>query len=438
MEYLKITDEFGNYMTFTYINNSTTTGDFLISEINYTGNATANQLPYNKVVFEYEDYTNFVPYYFDGVQYSKTKRLKRVKTYEITYSTNTSNTLFSVSEIKEQNYLGEELNSTKFNWDLSDNTELTFQNGAININGLCSSNFNGNSANPIYAVGDINGDGFNDIVVIGKITSNQSQSGLYHYLNNGDGTFGARQYDRTISDMISNLFLLDVDRDGKDELLFVVNTDLYMCRYSNIFNNAQIILSGGYFFFTSKGWNQDNTNNSDAYVTQNRSNISFFADINGDGILDFINSSIATINYAFGNGDGTFSSYNYKADNISWLNKGHRRMMADVNGDGKADLVGFHDSNVYVYLANGNGFDDPVVWTTGFTRNNGWINDAHDIQLVDINGDGMADIAGFGASQLYVYLSTGTSFKGEDGTTQYSGNGFPASVWNLRIIQDIL
>lgn len=77
----KITDEFGNYMTFTYINNSTTTGDFLISEINYTGNASAYQLPYNKVVFEYEDYTNFTPCYFDGVKYCKTKRLKRVKTY---------------------------------------------------------------------------------------------------------------------------------------------------------------------------------------------------------------------------------------------------------------------------------------------------------------------------------------------------------------------
>lgn len=48
----KITDMFGNYMTFKYLNND---GEVCIQEIDYTGNNNAGFLPYNSIVFGYEN-----------------------------------------------------------------------------------------------------------------------------------------------------------------------------------------------------------------------------------------------------------------------------------------------------------------------------------------------------------------------------------------------
>lgn len=418
----KITDEFGNYMTFTYINNSTTTGDFLISEINYTGNATANQLPYNKVVFEYEDYTNFVPYYFDGVQYCKTKRLKRVKTYaegqlvktyEITYSTNTSNTLFSVSEIKEQNYLGEELNSTKFNWELSDNTELTFQNNAISISSLYSEKYAQRTDGRVfYGVGDVNGDGFKDIIVVGNDGSGyQNRYYIYLFKNNGDGTF-IEIWDRGFNEFtdLTNIMLLDLDYDGKAELLSCKTSSSRIFKYDETTNS-----------FVEKNGLNDNGSvprpsaNFQGFPSQVSINQYCFADINGDALLDLVKIDRDTIKYRFGKinsitGDFSQGFFSSKAMNKPFVYP-NRLLMSDVNGDGMSDIVTFNTDSVYVYLSNGNGFDDPIGWADAFVSNNIYfLIEKNDIQLVDINGDGMSDMVGFGQDSLYVYLSTGTSF----------------------------
>lgn len=433
----KITDEFGNYMTFTYINNSTT-GDFLISEIKYTGNVAANQAPYNKVVFEYEDYANFVPYYFEGVQYRKTKRLKRiktsvendqlVKTYEIFYGTNTLNTLFSVSEIKEINYLGEELNSTKFNWDLSENEDITFQNGAVNINSLYYENLNINLSNDNdvkYGVGDIDGDGDKDVIVIGNVHSDISDKmNIYLYKNNGDGSFSSRIQDASINNFIGikNLFLIDWNKDGRDEIVIETQDKIDIYQYnsqSNYFGLFSHSLTKEWDFL-EKGFAKSIAGNS-------------FADINGDGILDFINVRWEDYSFRLGNANGSFTQEvtNYLGVYCEFItdyghgDPHHRVLFGDVNGDGMSDMILFHTENVYVFLANGNGFNSSMSWTTAFSSFNGWSN-KHDIQLVDVNGDGMADIAGFGDTQLYIYLSTGTSFQG----SQYGGAGFPSSLWD--------
>lgn len=418
----KITDEFGNYMTFTYINNSTT-GDFLISEIKYTGNVAANQAPYNKVVFEYEDYANFVPYYFEGVQYRKTKRLKRiktsvendqlVKTYEILYGTNTSNTLFSVSEIKEINYLGEELNSTKFNWDLSDNTEITYQS----VNDIYGVNYNLFSPGPRdpesnerpdnwFRIGDIDGDGDKDIVVVGR-TSIYDYNSIFVYKNNGDGTFRPKEnlytYASNQSENIKQILLIDWDRDGKDDLITVHDFSVRISKYSsstNSFEAETVIVDENMFFTDGLGFGN------------------YFTDLNGDGILDLIKVENELVRYRYGSQDGAFQyvSYAYtKAFNLP-RTSGHRVLFGDVNGDGMSDMVVFHDSKVYVYLSNCNGFDDPVVWSSMYPLNNLYL----DVQLIDINGDGMADIAGgrqycYGIDscakyEYYVSLSTGKNF----------------------------
>ncbi|MBP1644664.1 MAG: hypothetical protein H6Q16_239 [Bacteroidetes bacterium] len=421
----KITDEFGNYMTFTYINNSTT-GDFLISEIKYTGNVAANQAPYNKVVFEYEDYANFVPYYFDGVQYRKTKRLKRiktyvendqlVKTYEIFYGTNTLNSLFSVSEIKEINDVGEELNSTKFNWDLSD--IWTFDNNST-VNGLNFDDFNVNmpaNTKAKFAVGDIDGNGYTDIVVIGNRAGNAEGLKIYYYKNDG-GSFDLLKED-ACSDLISNfvnngsnyfkfLTLIDWDKDGRDELWCFYNMEFRIYKWDDINNTFKKIsqFSDGGYLNTMQG----------GYFYGNSIVGYPFTEINGDGIIDLLRVSVypGYFYYRFGNYDGSLNPINNNGGSsqpsLASLDLNACRILTgDVNGDGMSDIIYFLQTVVRVSLANGNGFDPPTVWSTNFTANDSWTK-ANDIQIVDINGDGMADIAGFGNAQFIVHLSNGKS-----------------------------
>ncbi|WP_436074031.1 FG-GAP repeat domain-containing protein, partial [Devosia sp. LjRoot3] len=81
------------------------------------------------------------------------------------------------------------------------------------------------------------------------------------------------------------------------------------------------------------------------------------------------------------------------------------RHLADINGDGNADIVAFGDSSVYVALANGQGgFISPTVATYNFTpQSGGWYsNDTYPRFLADINGDSKADTVAFGPDGVVV------------------------------------
>jgi hypothetical protein len=82
----------------------------------------------------------------------------------------------------------------------------------------------------------------------------------------------------------------------------------------------------------------------------------------------------------------------------------YKRELADVNGDGMDDIVGFASESVYVSLATGNGhFAAPTAELAAFTPGNSWISDdLYKRELADVNGDGSADIVGFANSGVYV------------------------------------
>src|SRR5579863_3520107 len=111
------------------------------------------------------------------------------------------------------------------------------------------------------------------------------------------------------------------------------------------------------------------------------------ADFTGDGKVDigvFNNGAVASpLQIFLGNGDGTFQASPPVAILVGVLSA------ADMNGDGKADLVQVNsNSDVIIYLSNGDGTFQtlPPIPT----------NPA--IQLatpVDFNGDGKPDLAGF-------------------------------------------
>ncbi|KGJ71623.1 hypothetical protein GY21_20905 [Cryobacterium roopkundense] len=83
------------------------------------------------------------------------------------------------------------------------------------------------------------------------------------------------------------------------------------------------------------------------------------------------------------------------------------RLLADTTGDGRLDIVGFHDDGVYIARSLGGGlFEEPrlVLDNFGYSAG-GWRVDRHPRFLADTTGQGRADIVGCGSGGVYVARS---------------------------------
>ena len=171
------------------------------------------------------------------------------------------------------------------------------------------------------------------------------------------------------------------------------------------------------------------------------------ADVNGDGINDLIGFASSGVQVALGTGYGFSSSTQWIADFGSsggWGGANTIRTMADVNGDGKSDIVGFGNYGVVVSLSTGTSFSTPGYWIYGYGSDpsaGGWSTTENNRVVADVNGDGKADVVGYGDYGVQVSLSTGSSFD----TAQYWVMGYGADVsagnWdgiqNPRTIADL-
>ena len=81
-----------------------------------------------------------------------------------------------------------------------------------------------------------------------------------------------------------------------------------------------------------------------------------------------------------------------------WQAGRHPRLIGDVNGDGRTDIVGFGESQVFVALGQGDGTfgeSQPALDGLGYGAG-GWQVSRNPRRLADVNGDGRVDIVGFG------------------------------------------
>ncbi|WP_316908756.1 FG-GAP-like repeat-containing protein [Pseudomonas sp. zfem003] len=142
------------------------------------------------------------------------------------------------------------------------------------------------------------------------------------------------------------------------------------------------------------------------------------ADVNGDGRPDIVGFFNDGVHVAFGTETGFTTPVNkltsFGVNAGGWANNNqYPRMVVDINGDGLADIVGFAGDGVYVSLSTGEGFQQPAKWIAAYgVSAGGWSDqNTYPRQLADVDGDGLLDIVGFSSSQVMVALNKRDRFE---------------------------
>jgi hypothetical protein len=232
---------------------------------------------------------------------------------------------------------------------------------------------------------DLNGDGKLDLVV-----ANQVGKRLTVLLGNGDGTFRQGPQSPELAAFQNFVTSGDFNGDGKPDIAAV--------SWSNPCKCISILLGNGDGTF------------QDPIVTDPPFNVEAIGvgDFNGDGKLDIATAGNYTVNILLGDGNGTFD---YGASYPSGQSPASIAV-ADFSGNKKLDLAiaNAEGGSISVLLGNGDGtFQSPVNYPIIFCAS---------VTTADVNGDGKPDLVGaaeYGfpnVSGLAVFLGNG------DGTFQ--------------------
>ena len=231
--------------------------------------------------------------------------------------------------------------------------------------------------------------------------------GVWVSINNGNGTFQAPQF--AIANFGYNAggwrvekhprFLADVTGDGTDDVVGFGTAGVWTSHNTGggSFGPLQKVIDN--FAYEAGGWRVEK-------------HPRFLADLTGDGRADVVGFGTHGVWVSLNNGDGTFGAVHKVIDNFAyeaggWRVEKHPRFLADLTGDGRADVVGFGTHGVWVSLNNGDGTFGPLqmVVPNFAYEAGGWRVQKHPRLLADLNGDGRADIVGFGNDGVWISLT---------------------------------
>jgi hypothetical protein len=261
--------------------------------------------------------------------------------------------------------------------------------------------------------GDFNNDGRLDIVTT-------SASGVSTLLGNGDGTF---QPPKSVSvgkgQNVNQLAVGDLNGDGTVDL--AVTGTKFVSGGPGPGGGLHSFSEDGYLsVLLGKGDGSFRITASLLFSNAGPSSIAL-ADFSSDGKLDVV-VYVPGVYLLLGNGDGTLGSPTRIAGVYGSLAVG------DLNGDGRFDLVGRgRDAAVTVALGNGDGTFQPAQSFAADPASVGTNSDpmAHAVTLADINHDGKLDIVTSNrfSGTVSVLLGNGDGTFGSAQTLAVSGPG---------------
>jgi hypothetical protein len=182
------------------------------------------------------------------------------------------------------------------------------------------------------------------------------------------------------------------------------------------------------------------------------------ADVNGDQTADIVGFASNGVYVSRGDVVGFFApelagAAFWGVQTGGWSSQNlYPHFMADVNGDGKSDIVGFAQSGVYVSINTSSlisvSFAGPalVPGSSFWSQMGGWSSqDAYPRELANIaNGDTMADIVGFAQNGVWTALAGATTFSMPSGggsvsmLDQGTSSGAPASSPDVALLSQYM
>ena len=293
------------------------------------------------------------------------------------------------------------------------------------------------AAAPSLAIGDVTGDGRNDVVFGtntdgGPVPDNWLK--LFVAVQQPNGSLAAPvRYDPTQASDMSSFVLLDVDRDGRRDVVIAGSNGLEWFRQTA----AGVLVSQGLIAGVSGSVSSVIANDIDgdgvddlaflqaagimvlthgagssfslSTVSADTASVLRAGDLDGDGRTD-----LATVTLAMGR--RTFLVYHNTTS--GWTRTDHTATLpslfrgievADVTGDGRADVITTANLNspgvVEVFKQNTDGTLAPEVAYSAF-------NFPQTVRAADVNGDGRADVvvgnAASGAVSVLLQQADGT------------------------------
>jgi hypothetical protein len=247
---------------------------------------------------------------------------------------------------------------------------------------------------------DVNGDGKPDLVVANY--NDQSISVLINTTAPGTNipTFSSQQSFRTGANP-NSVAMADVNGDGKPDMVVANQSD----------NTVSVFLNT-----TAPGSNVPAFSAAQVFASQQSPSIVAVADLNGDGKPDVFvtNFSSGTISVLLNTSANPPASLNFSAHQDFALPNGSDSfsvVSADINGDGKPDLVTANDflNSVSVLLNSTSPGADQLVFAPAQSFTMGQV--LNTVAVADINGDGRPDLIVTDRTNL-VWVATNTTVPG--------------------------